>query len=54
MHLSIYCRSTVPHGTRVESDGLKLNVVIAHSFGLKETVMHFDLYAEILPSESLV
>ena len=54
MHLSIFSRSTVPQGTRVESDGLTLDVVIAHGFGLKETVRHFDLYAEILPAESLV
>uniref|UniRef100_A0A914MV64 CS domain-containing protein n=1 Tax=Meloidogyne incognita TaxID=6306 RepID=A0A914MV64_MELIC len=54
VHLSIFSRSTVPQGTRVESDGLTLDVVIAHGFGLKETVRHFDLYAEILPAESLV
>ncbi|KAL7076709.1 hypothetical protein ACQ4LE_003981 [Meloidogyne hapla] len=54
VHLSIFCRSTVPQGTRVESNGLTLDVVIAHGFGLKETVLHFELYAEILPAESLM
>ena len=54
VHLSIFCRSAVPQGTHVESDGLSLDVVIAHGFGMKETVMHFELYAEILPAESLV
>ena len=54
VHISIFCRSAVPQGTRVLSDGLKLDVTIAHGFGTKETVKHFDLYADIVPAESAV
>jgi hypothetical protein len=54
VHVSIFCRSAVPQGTRVESDGLKLNVTVAHGFGALETVKQFDLFGEIVPSESVV
>lgn len=52
VHLSIFCRSTVPQGTHVESDGLKLDITIVHGFGTLVSHKHFDLYAEILPAES--
>lgn len=38
----------------MQSDGLKLQVVVVHKFGQKETHKHFDLYAEIVPSDSVV
>jgi hypothetical protein len=41
-------------GTRAESDGLKLHVTIAYGFGTLEAVKDFDLFADIVPAQSVV
>jgi hypothetical protein len=45
---------TSSQGTRAESDGLKLHVTIAYGFGTLEAVKDFDLFADIVPAQSVV
>ncbi|KAL3075624.1 hypothetical protein niasHS_006379 [Heterodera schachtii] len=54
VHLSIYGRGAVADGTHAESDGLTLNVTVVHAYGAKQSVKQYKLYAEIVPSHSMM
>ncbi|KAE9418199.1 hypothetical protein Angca_008995 [Angiostrongylus cantonensis] len=52
--INVYCKGAVPDGIRVTSDGQMLRAHIIHGFGQKETDLIYDLWGEIVCSESRV
>jgi len=41
-------------GTKIDTDGLNLKAKIKFNFGDKETLREYELFGEIIPSESMV
>nr|CDJ89573.1 CHORD and CS domain containing protein [Haemonchus contortus] len=50
--INVYCKGAVPDDVRVTSDGQMLRLHIVHGFGKKETDLLYDLWGEIVCSES--
>ncbi|CAK5010135.1 unnamed protein product [Meloidogyne enterolobii] len=52
--ISIYCKGAIIEGTKIDTDGLNLKAKIKFNFGDKETLREYELFGEIIPSESMV
>ncbi|PIO77202.1 CS domain protein [Teladorsagia circumcincta] len=52
--INVYCKGAVPDDVRVTSDGQMLRLHVVHGFGKKETDLIYDLWGEIICSESRV
>ncbi|KAK5983414.1 Cysteine and histidine-rich domain-containing protein 1 CHORD domain-containing protein 1 [Trichostrongylus colubriformis] len=52
--INVYCKGAVPDDVRVTSDGQMLRLHVVHGFGKKETDLIYDLWGEIVCSESRV
>ncbi|KAL7077880.1 hypothetical protein ACQ4LE_003082 [Meloidogyne hapla] len=52
--ISIYCKAAIMEGTKIDTDGLNLKATIKLNFGDKETFREYELFGEIIPSESTV
>ncbi|MFH4982822.1 hypothetical protein AB6A40_009531 [Gnathostoma spinigerum] len=54
IHLNIYCKGALPDKCYVKSNGLILSGKVVHGFGTKSTDLNYELFGEIVPSESKV
>ncbi|RCN48469.1 CS domain protein [Ancylostoma caninum] len=50
--INVYCKGALPEDVRVTSDGQMLRLHIVHGFGKKETDLIYDLWGEVVCSES--
>ncbi|KAK6731241.1 hypothetical protein RB195_007604 [Necator americanus] len=50
--INVYCKGALPDDVHVTSDGQMLRLHIVHGFGKKETNLIYDLWGEVVCSES--
>ncbi|CEF62709.1 Cysteine/histidine-rich domain and CS domain and HSP20-like chaperone domain-containing protein [Strongyloides ratti] len=54
IHVNLYCKGALPSSCKIKSNGLLLECDISYEFGDKEAVLSYELFGEIIPSESKV